>query len=81
MQGCDLEMADYDKRTALHLAAAEGHFELALFLLNTAKVKPDPKDRWNRTPLNDARSQNHVQLMHLLEKAVAIMELKEVSSL
>lgn len=45
MQGCNMEMADYDKRTALHLAASEGHPEVILFLLNTAKVRPDPKDR------------------------------------
>ena len=45
MQSCDMEMSDYDRRTALHLAASEGHFELALFLLNVAKVRPDPRDR------------------------------------
>ncbi|CAK5082676.1 unnamed protein product [Meloidogyne enterolobii] len=45
MQKVDLEMADYDKRTALHLAASEGHFDVALFLLEIGKVKPDPKDR------------------------------------
>lgn len=45
MQGCSLELSDYDKRTALHLAASEGHPEIVKFLLNTAKVKPDPKDR------------------------------------
>lgn len=45
MQGVNLEMADYDKRTALHLAASEGHVELVKFLINVVKVKHDPKDR------------------------------------
>ena len=45
LQQVDVEMADYDKRTALHLAASEGHFDVALFLLEIGKVKPDPRDR------------------------------------
>lgn len=74
MQGCDLEMADYDKRTALHLAASEGHPDVILFLLNIAKVRPDPKDRWQRTPLHDARGEKHVECVRLLEKAMCINE-------
>ena len=41
----DLNMSDYDGRTALHLCAAEGHFECVKFLLEVCKVFPDPKDR------------------------------------
>lgn len=45
LQGYDFELSDYDKRTALHLAASEGHVEVAQFLIYTAKVRVDPKDR------------------------------------
>ncbi|KAH7708982.1 Glutaminase [Aphelenchoides avenae] len=78
MQGCNMELADYDKRTALHLAASEDRPEVILFLLNTAKVRPDPKDRWHRTPLQDARGEGHLTCVHLLEKAMSIRETADV---
>ena len=37
---------DYDRRTALHLAAAEGHLEVVRFLLVKCKVNPKPQDRY-----------------------------------
>jgi glutaminase len=45
IKGIDMGMKDYDKRTALHLAACEGHTQVVEFLLNTAKVQPEPRDR------------------------------------
>ena len=54
LQDIDLNVSDYDGRTALHLAAAEGHLEVVKFLVETCKVNPDPKDRWDRTPLSEA---------------------------
>lgn len=74
MQGTDMQMADYDKRTALHLAASEGHADVVKFLINTAKVKPDPKDRWNRTPLQDARAEGHRCCIQILEKWLHLSE-------
>ena len=45
---------NYDSRTALHLAAAEGHLEVAKYLVEEAKVPVNPLDRWQNTPLTDA---------------------------
>jgi len=41
----DMTSSDYDGRTALHLAAAEGHLDAIDFLLRTCAVPPEPIDR------------------------------------
>ncbi len=52
-RGVRLESADYDRRTPLHLAAAEGQTEVVRFLLRQG-VDASPRDRWGKTPLDDA---------------------------
>jgi len=59
MHDVDLSVGDYDGRTPLHLAAAEGHFETVKFLLSKCKVNPNPKDRWNRTPYSESKELNY----------------------
>ena len=63
----DMNQQDYDGRTALHLACCENHVELVQFLLNVAKVKKNPKDRWNHTPLDEAREKNLTEIIELLQ--------------
>uniref|UniRef100_A0AC34GQ72 Glutaminase n=1 Tax=Panagrolaimus sp. ES5 TaxID=591445 RepID=A0AC34GQ72_9BILA len=77
LKGVDLEMEDYDRRTALHLAAAEGHLDVVEFLVKVAKVRADPKDRWNRTPLQDAKAQKHHTVIAFLRQAMTIGEQDE----
>merc|ERR1719203_1553847 len=57
--GGDLFMGDYDDRTALHLAAAEGQLKSLKFLLDTATPEERAralalKDRWGGTALDAA---------------------------
>lgn len=53
-----LNMGDYDRRTPLHLAAAEGHVEMVEFLLKVG-VHANPKDRWGNTPIHEATKGLH----------------------
>ncbi len=62
----DLQTGDYDIRTPLHLASAEGQFEVVKFLLDHG-VKPIP-DRWGGYPISDAKNNNHKKIVDLFEK-------------
>jgi glutaminase len=48
------DLGDYDRRTCVHLAAAEGHEDVLKFLLMHG-ANPHPKDRWGNTPLHEVR--------------------------
>ena len=56
-----LHGADYDGRTALHLACAEGHVEVVRLLVERG-VPLQPKDRWGNTPAHEAsKRRKHLQ--------------------
>ena len=64
--GADLAAGDYDKRTAMHLAASEGRIETLLFLIVEAGVEVSPVDRWGGTPLDDAIRTRHEEAVSFL---------------
>ena len=66
LQGAVLDGADYDGRTALHLAASEGREEVVDYLLRHG-VDPAPVDRWGNTPLDDARRTGHLHVLRRLD--------------
>mmetsp|Transcript_10944 Transcript_10944/g.32500 ORF Transcript_10944/g.32500 Transcript_10944/m.32500 type:complete len:2648 (+) Transcript_10944:3-7946(+) len=51
---CDVNLGDYDKRTALHLAVSCGQVDATHFLLKLPDIDVNVEDRYGNTPLDDA---------------------------
>ncbi|XP_069509790.1 glutaminase liver isoform, mitochondrial [Ambystoma mexicanum] len=67
LSAMDMEQKDYDSRTALHVAAAEGHLDVVTFLTKVCKVNPFVKDRWGNAPLHDAIQFGHTEVVTVLQ--------------
>ncbi|KAG7269274.1 hypothetical protein CRUP_024901 [Coryphaenoides rupestris] len=64
----NMEERDYDARTALHIAAAEGHTDAVVFLTQVCKVNPHMKDRWGNTAVDDALQFGHSGVVAVLQE-------------
>ena len=69
--GASVNAGNCDGRTALHLAAAEGHHEVVKFLLK-CRADVNAQDRWGGTPLQDATRGGHTRVEKLLQRAGAM---------
>lgn len=70
-RGIELNTTDYDKRTALHISAAEGNANVVRYLLLKG-VDVNPVDRWGGTPLDDAIRSKNDAVIKLLQKNGAL---------
>jgi glutaminase/ankyrin repeat protein len=67
--GFDCNWADYDNRSALHLAAVHGHVQIVQFLLSIG-ASADARDRWDATPLQEALREGNDEVERLLRESV-----------
>lgn len=65
--GVDINMSDYDGRTALHLASSEGHSAAVSFLLEICGADPTVRDRWGNSPKDDAQAAGQLHVVEQLE--------------
>lgn len=68
--GADPNVADYDLRTALHIACSDGHAAVVALLLEHGAV-PTARDRWGSTSLDDARRHGHYSIVAQLEESLS----------
>ncbi|KAM4613321.1 glutaminase kidney isoform, mitochondrial-like isoform 2-T2 [Polymixia lowei] len=73
----EMDLKDYDSRTALHIAAAEGHIDVVEFLTETCKVNPFVKDRWGNLPIDDALQFGHDPVVKVLKEYQQVCMHKE----
>mgnify|MGYP006067507283 CR=1 FL=1 len=66
-KGVHLNDTDYDGRTPLHLAAAEGHQHIVAYFIQEG-LTLNPQDRWGGTPLDDAKQAGHEAVVSLLRE-------------
>jgi len=81
LAGVDMNMGDYDGRTALHLACVENHPACVKYLIETCKVDLDVEDRWGNTPLQDAVRCSHPRIVAMLKKFRAVSGVPLMSTL
>ena len=63
--GADMNYKDYDRRTALHLAVAEGKFDVVKYLVLHGANK-SIKDRFGNTAIDEAKKGNHTEILSFL---------------
>jgi glutaminase len=64
-------LADYDHRSALHLAAANGHAECVKFLIDSG-APLHSHDRYGKRPLEDAVHFNYPHIAQMIEQPETI---------
>eukprot|EP00052_Salpingoeca_macrocollata_P028845 m.283688 g.283688 ORF g.283688 m.283688 type:complete len:697 (+) comp22906_c2_seq24:1334-3424(+) len=68
-RGLDVNVTDYDRRSALHLAACEGHAQVVSLLVSKG-ARVDVKDRWGHSPITEAHDNGHTHVVELLKSAL-----------
>jgi len=76
-QGLNIDQGDYDKRTALHLAASEGLLHVVKVLVDELGANPSVVDRWGRMPLDDAIRGESAQVASFLHSRGASLQSHE----
>ncbi len=61
-----INFRDYDRRTALHVAASEGHLDVVRLLVEQFNAPIHRSDRWGGSPLDDAHRHRHTEVVRYL---------------
>jgi len=80
--GVNIHGGDYDKRTGLHIAVSEGHLNIVKYYVLVSRQTDkhnllNPRDRWGRTPLDDAIYNGHERIAKFLLQHGGISGMEE----
>lgn len=67
VDGADVLFGDYDRRTPMHLACAEGHIKIVKMLL-AAGADISAEDRWGQSAVDEAAKYGHEDIVKVLEQ-------------
>jgi glutaminase len=67
--GRNVNFRDYDRRTALHLAASHGHIRVVKYLVRHDAVI-SVTDIFGNTPIDEARAKGHNDIVTFLEESI-----------
>ena len=70
-RGLGANTCDYDSRTAMHLAASEGHVAVLRFLVEEGGADLNPVDRRGHTPIDDAMREKQEDAIVFLRQSGA----------
>eukprot|EP00960_Hanusia_phi_P042589 755587-Hanusia_phi.AAC.10 len=78
-KGVGINACNYDGKTIMHMAAAEGNYRVVELLLEEGADK-NQKDRWGNTPLQDAVNANQGPVVQLLVQWKSTLNTENASS-
>lgn len=58
---------DYDKRTPLHVAVSKNAQDMTKLLLSVQDIKVNPIDKFEKTPLMEAKENNFLEMVNILK--------------
>ena len=69
----NVNFRDYDRRTALHVAASEGRLEVCQWLVEKHHARLNRSDRWGGSPLDDAYRHRQSKVIQYLKSKGAMI--------
>lgn len=71
----EVDDGDYHQRTALHLAASNGHVAMVRHLTLVHGASPNVTDRYSGTPIVDAVRHKHSEVVAFLRRNGAVLHI------
>ena len=66
----DMNLHDYNHRTALHQAAMQGQVACVKYLLRDCKVEGDKRDSWGVSPVEEALRAGHQDIAKIIQQYI-----------